>query len=140
MNKTSTLDDTEIVVGLDIGTTKIATVIGYCDNDGKICVLGHGKCNSNGVEYGAIRNINKAVAAINSSKEIAMQRAQQEISHVYSGIAGRHIKSREYRHVLYRRNGKDEIIQQSEIDQMNEDVEHVSVDPGEKIISVIPQR
>lgn len=140
MDNFSTVDSSRIVVGIDVGTTKIATVIGYCDEDGKICVAGHGKCNSYGVEYGVIRNINKTVEGIDTSKQIAMQRANLPVTHAYSGIAGRHIKSREYRHTLYRRNGKDEIIQQEEIDRMHDDVEHVSVDPGERIISVMPQR
>lgn len=140
MDNFSTLDSSQIAVGLDIGTTKIAVILGYCDENGKICILGHGKSNSYGVEFGVIRNINKTVDGINASKQIAMQRANQSFTHVYSGIAGRHIKSREYRHILYRRNGKDEIIEQDEIDRMCDDVKHVSVDPGEKIIKVIPQR
>jgi len=139
MEKFSSLDSSNVVVGLDIGTTKIATIIGYRDEDGKIEVLGFGKSESKGVEFGLIRNINKTVEGINLSKNAAIQRAGVDILEVYSGIAGRHIKTVEYYHSLFRRNGKEEIIRQEEIDRLQDDVEHVSVTPGESIIGVIPQ-
>ena len=130
----------KIVVGLDIGTTKIATIIGYKNSDGKIDVLGYGKGESTGVQHGLIYNITKTVDGINSSKETAIARADQQIENVFVGVAGRHIKSMEFKHSITRRNGKDEIIRQEEIDKMVDDLEHISVDPGETIVSVIPQK
>ena len=56
----------DIVVGLDIGTTKVATIVGYLNNRGKIEILGHGKSASKGVEYGLIQNLLKAQESIRS--------------------------------------------------------------------------
>lgn len=130
----------EIVVGLDIGTTKIAIIIGFKNSDGKIDVLGYGKGDSTGVQHGLIFNINRTVDGINVAKKMASSRSNQEYDSVYAGVAGRHINSMEFKHVITRRNGKEEVIRQEEIDKMKEDLENISVRPGEKIITVIPQR
>jgi len=130
----------QIVVGLDIGTTKIAAITGYRNSDGKIDVLGYGKGDSTGVQHGLIFNINKTVDGINVAKNTAVSRSNQEFDSVYAGVAGRHINSMEFKHVITRRNGKEEVIRQEEIDKMVEDLENISVRAGEKIITVIPQR
>jgi len=130
----------QIVVGLDIGTTKIAMIIGFQNSEGKIDILGYGKGNSTGVQHGLILNINKTVDGINVAKNTAISRSNQEVGSVYAGVAGRHINSTEFKHAITRRNGKEEIICQEEIDKMVEDLENISVRPGEKIITVIPQR
>ena len=132
--------DPQIVVGLDIGTTKIATIIGYKSSDARIDVLGYGKGESTGVQHGLIFNLNKTIEGIITSINTAKSRSNQEIDKVFVGVAGRHIKSLEYKHIITRRNGKEEIIRQEEIDKMIEDLENISVSPGEKVISVIPQR
>ena len=130
----------QIVVGLDIGTTKIAIIIGFQNNEGKIDVLGYGKGDSTGVQHGLIFNINKTVDGINVAKNTATSRSNQEFDSVYAGVAGRHINSMEFKHAITRRNGKEEVIRQEEIDKIIEDLENISVSPGEKIITVIPQR
>ncbi|MCL2168011.1 MAG: cell division protein FtsA [Lentimicrobiaceae bacterium] len=129
-----------IIVGLDIGTTKIAIIIGFQNNEGKIDVLGYGKGDSTGVQHGLIYNITKTVDGINVAKNTAMSRSNQDFNSVYAGVAGRHINSMDFKHVITRRNGKEEVIRQEEIDKMVEDLENISVSPGEKIITVIPQR
>ena len=130
----------QVVVGLDIGTTKIAMIIGFQNNEGKIDVLGYGKGDSTGVQHGLIFNINKTVDGINVAKNTAISRSNQEIDSVYAGVAGRHINSMEFKHAITRRNGKEEVIRQEDIDKMVEDLENISVKPGEKVITVIPQR
>lgn len=139
-NSTSSEKLPEIVVGLDIGTTKIATIIGLKNPDGKINVLGYGKGESTGVQYGLIYNINWTVDGINTSKNAALMRVNQDFDEVVAGVAGRHIKSIEYKHPITRINGKEQIIRQEEIDRMIEDLKNISVAPGEQIIDVIPQR
>ncbi len=129
----------DMIVGLDIGTTKIATVVGYRNENGQIEVIGHGLSESTGVEFGEIRNINRTVDGIIKSKDIAEQRANCEIKNVYVGIAGHHIKTSKYNHHLYRYNNKTPISQE-EIDNLKEEIFKVVVPPGEKIIDVIPQR
>ncbi len=132
-------DMPDLVVGLDIGTTKIATIIGYKADD-KIDIIGHGRGESTGVQHGLIYNINKTVDGINVSKEQAEKRTDCfKVNHVYVGVAGRHIKSIEYKHVLTRINGKNFVIKQEEIDRMLNDLYSISVPSGERIITVIPQ-
>ncbi len=132
-------NDNNLIVGLDIGTTKIATVVGYRNENGQIFVTGHGVSKSTGVEFGEIRNINRTVEGILRSKTLAEQHANFNIQNVYVGIAGHHIKTSKYSRHLYRYSNKSPITQ-DEIDKMKEDVFEVAVPPGEKIIDVIPQR
>lgn len=131
-------DMPDLVVGLDIGTTKIATIIGYKGSD-KIDIIGHGRGESTGVQHGLIYNINKTVEGINISKEQAENRTNFKVDKVYVGVAGRHIKSIEYKHVITRINGKNFVIKQEEIDRMLNDLYNISVPSGERIITVIPQ-
>jgi len=130
----------QIIVGLDIGTTKIAAIVGFQNSEGKIEVLGYGKGDSMGVQHGLIYNINKTVDGINVAKNTAISRSGMDFNSVFAGVAGRHINSMEFKHAITRRNGKEEVIRQEEIDKMVEDLENISVRPGEKIITVIPQR
>lgn len=133
-------DQPELMVGLDIGTTKIAVIVGY-ESDHKIDIVAYGKTESLGVQHGLIYNITKTTDGINAAKEQAEARIDNyAIDEVVVGIAGRHIKSVEYKHVITRLNGKSKIITQEEIDQMLKDLYSISVPDGEKIITVIPQR
>ena len=128
-----------MIVGLDIGTTKIATVIGHRNENGQIDIIGYGKSESTGVEFGEIRNINKTVTGITLSTSMASQRSNQEIKSVYVGIAGHHIKTSRYNHHLFRQ-GKKTPITSEEIETLKNEVFKASVPPGEEIIDVIPQR
>ncbi len=89
----NTYNDNDLVVGLDIGTTKIATVIAYRNENGQINITGHGVSVSSGVEFGEICNINHTVEGILRSKAIAEEHAKVNIQNVYVGIAGHHIKT-----------------------------------------------
>jgi len=129
----------KVVVGLDIGTTKIATVVGVQNEEGKIKVLSYGKGESTGVQHGLIFNVAKTMDGIKTSIKAVLNRFECEIDDVFVGVAGRHIKSIEYKHVVTRRHGKNEIIRQDEMDNIIDDLKNISVNPGEKIIDVIPQ-
>lgn len=137
MAKNST--NQKIIVGLDIGTTKIATVIGYRTEDGLINVIGHGISKSTGVEFGQIRNVIKTTNGIVASCKDAMERANYQIGEVYVGIAGHHIKTSTYNHHLFR-HGLDYPISQEEIDKLRDEVFNVTVSADEEIVDVIPQR
>jgi len=115
-------------------------VAGTQYEDGKIDVLSYGKGQSTGVQHGLIFNITKTIEGINASIKAAANRFDCKIDEVYVGVAGRHIKSIEYKHVVTRRNGKNEIIRQNEMDMIIDDLKNISVSPGEVIIDVIPQR
>ena len=78
----------DIIVGLDIGTTKIATIVGRRNEHGKIDILGYGKTDSIGVKRGVVSNIENTVQSIRTAIEQAEQRSNVEIKYVNVGIAG----------------------------------------------------
>jgi len=108
----------KIVVGLDIGTTKIAVIAGRKNEFGKLEILGFGRANSNGVKHGQVLNIDETIKAINTALQNCMaSNPDLEIGEVYVGIAGHHIKSLQTRGDIVRQNTENEITQ-SEIDQL----------------------
>ena len=129
----------DIVVGLDIGTTKVATIIGYLNNRGKIEILGHGKSASKGVEFGLIQNLLKAQESIKTSVQLASSHARLDsIESVYAGIAARHIKTGNCKHYILR-SDHNALITQEELDSMKRDVENIALPPGQQIIAIILQ-
>lgn len=130
--------ESEIVVGLDIGTTKIAALVGRRTDHGKIEILGMGKAESLGVARGVVLNIDETVKAIKMALEEASNKSGVDISVVNVGIAGQHIKSLQHRGMKTRRS-LDEEISQKDIDELIEDMYRLVMSPGEEIIHVIPQ-
>lgn len=127
-----------IVVGLDIGTTKIVCMVGRKNEFNKIEVLGVGKSESLGVTRGVVSNIEKTVSAIREAVEQAEDNAGVNIRVVNVGIAGQHIKSLQHRGVHTRKSSADE-INQLDIDALIEDMYKLVMQPGEEIIHVLPQ-
>ncbi len=85
--------DGKIIVGIDIGTSKIVTIIAKVDEEGIVNVLGVSEVKSAGIRKGQIVDIEDAVVAINSSLEAAERMAGHSISHVITSIDGNHIES-----------------------------------------------
>lgn len=127
-----------IVVGLDIGTTKICAIVGRRNKNGKIEVLGIGKAESAGVTRGVVSNIDKTVQGIVQAVDIASAQSNVEIKVVNVGIAGQHIKSLQHRGLITRRDLDNE-ISRKDIDKLIEDMFNLVMPPGEGIIHVIPQ-
>ena len=128
-----------IIVGLDIGTTKIAVIAGRKNEFGKLEILGFGKSNSNGVKHGQVLNIDETIKAIKSALENCFaSNPNLEVSEVYVGIAGHHIKSLQTRGDIVRHRTDDEITQ-TEIDQLIADQYKTYIPAGDQIIDVIPQ-
>lgn len=128
-----------IIVGLDIGTTKIAAIAGRKNEFGKLEILGFGRANSNGVQHGMVLNIDQTIKAIQTALENCYaSNPNLEINEVYVGIAGHHIKSLQTRGDIVRQN-LDEEISQSEIDRLVADQYRTYIPAGDKIIDVIPQ-
>ena len=128
-----------IIVGLDIGTTKIAAIAGRKNEYGKLEILGFGRANSNGVQHGMVLNIDQTIKAI----ELALKNCYDsnpnlQIGEVYVGIAGHHIKSLQTRGDIVRQNTDDEITRR-EIDQLIADQYKTYIPAGDQIIDVIPQ-
>lgn len=130
--------ESEIVVGLDIGTTKIAALVGRRTEHGKIEILGIGKAESLGVARGVVLNIDETVRAIKEAVAEASNKSGVDIKVVSVGIAGQHIKSLQHRGMRTRRS-LDEEISQKDIDELIEDMYRLAMSPGEEIIHVIPQ-
>lgn len=127
-----------IVVGLDIGTTKICVTVGRRSEHGKIEVLGMGKAESAGVTRGVVSNIQKTVQAIMLAVEEASAQSNVDVKIVNVGIAGQHIKSLQHRGILTRKELNTE-IQRKDIDKLIEDMYKLVMPPGEEIIHVLPQ-
>jgi len=128
----------EIVVGLDIGTTKIAAIVGRVNELGKIEILGHGKTESIGVKRGVVSNIENTVNSIRIVIEEASQKSGVNIRYVNVGIAGQHIKSLQHRGGIIRENYEDE-ISNSDVETLHNNMYNLNMSPGEEIIDVIPQ-
>src|ERR1044072_5527576 len=128
-----------IIVGLDIGTTKIAVIAGRKNEYGKLDILGFGRANSNGVKHGQVLNIDETIKAIQAGCDNCYaSNPNLESTEVYVGIAGHHIKSLQTRGDIVRHQ-TDEEITQREIDQLIADQFKTYIPAGDQIIDVIPQ-
>ncbi len=132
------MESNNIIVGLDIGTTKIAAIVGRRGEHGKVEVIGYGKTESIGVKRGVVSNIENTVQSIRKAVEDAEQKSKAEIKYVNVGIAGQHIKSLQHRGSLIRKNNEVE-INQDNIDTLLSSMYNLNMSPGEEIIEVIPQ-
>lgn len=131
-----------VVVGLDIGTTKIACLVGRKNEHGKIEILSVGQTESIGVTRGVVANIEKTVSSIVEAVRLAeenIEEGQLKIKVVNVGIAGQHIRSLQHRGIYTRKNTEDDEIAQVDIDNLIEDMYQLVMKPGEEIIHVLPQ-
>ncbi|MBK9626362.1 MAG: cell division protein FtsA [Flavobacteriales bacterium] len=128
----------EIVAGLDIGTTKIACIVGRKNEQGKIEILGMGKAKSDGVTRGVVANIQKTVESIKAAIREAGDSAGVDIETVNVGIAGQHIRSMQHRGMKMRESLEEE-IRQEDIDMLIDETYRLVMPPGEEIIHVLPQ-
>jgi cell division protein FtsA len=126
------------VVSLDIGTTKIAAIVGQRNEHGKIDILGYGKTESLGVLRGTVCNIESTIKSIKEAVQQASVMSGAEIKYVYVGIAGQHICSKQQPGQLIRTNNED-VITEQELQEMCDSIYNIGVKPGEEIIDIIPQ-
>ena len=138
MNEQKMPTTTDLVVALDIGTTKVCAIAGRKNEHGKLEILGVGKVDSVGVMRGVVTNIEKTVNAIHEAVSSAERMAKTKFTHVHVGIAGQHIKSLQHRGILTRDNDHTE-ISQKDIQRLMNDMHKLVLPPGDKILHVIPQ-
>lgn len=124
-----------IIVGLDIGTTKICTMVGECDDNG-VNIIGMGTYPSEGLRKGAVVNIESTVASIKKAVEEAEVMAGCEISSVYVGIAGGHIKGFNS-HGITAIKGRE--ITKQDVDRVVEAASAVAIPLDREILHVVPQ-
>ncbi|KUG09777.1 cell division protein FtsA [Solirubrum puertoriconensis] len=128
----------KIVVGLDIGTTKICALVGRKNEFGKLEILGMGKAVSEGVVRGIVSNIDKTVDAIKRAIRQAEEQSGINIGIVNVGIAGQHIKSLQHNGSITRASADSEITQE-DVMRLTNDMYRLVTPPGSEIIHVMPQ-
>jgi cell division protein FtsA len=138
MNDNLKFNQSDIVVALDIGTTKVCAIAGRKNEYGKLEILGVGKVDSIGVMRGVVTNIEKTVTAIHEAVSAAQRSARTKFNVVHVGIAGQHIKSLRHHGQLIRDNDFTE-ISQKDINRLITDVYKLVLPPGDKILHIIPQ-
>lgn len=128
-----------VIVGLDIGTTKIAAIAGRKNQYGKLEILGFGKAESSGVNHGMVLNIEECIRSINIALEDCMaSNPNLNIKEVYVGIAGHHIKSIQTQDDRVINNAEEE-IRKEDIDALIKDQYKTYVPANDQIIDIIPQ-
>lgn len=128
-----------IIVGLDIGTTKVVAIAGRKNEFGKLEILGFGKADSAGVSHGVVLNIEQCIRSIEQAIDKCMlSNPNLEIHEVYVGIAGQHIKSLQTRGDRVRSLTDDEITKE-DIDLLIKDQYKTYIPAGDQIIDIIPQ-
>ena len=122
MNKTR--DAKDLIVGLDIGTSKIIAVVAEVTPEGALQIIGTGSHESKGLKKGVVVNIDATVNSIQRALEEAELMADRKISRVFTGIAGSHIKS-------FNSHGmvaiKDREVSQYDIERVIETARAVSI-------------
>jgi len=128
--------DEEIVVGVDIGTTKVCAVVAAEDDLGRVNILGVGMAPSDGLNRGVVVNIDRTVNAVREAIQEAERAAGVEVHNVIVGIAGDHVQSFQTRGVVTIRSGE---ITQNDVQRLLEDTMHVALPADREILHVIPQ-
>ncbi|HRW63720.1 MAG TPA: cell division protein FtsA [Bacteroidales bacterium] len=128
----------EFIAAIDIGTTKIVAIVGKRKENGKIEILGMSKTPSKGVKRGVVLNIEEVVSSIQKTVEDVQFSIGKQLSEVFVGIAGQHIKSIKNRGYINRDSYDDEITK-ADIDALIQDMHKIPIDIGEEIIHVLPQ-
>jgi cell division protein FtsA len=125
-----------VIAGLDIGTTKICCIIGEINDEGALDVIGIGSHPSKGLRKGVVINIESTVDSIKSAVEEAELMSGSEIDSVYVGIAGGHIKGFNSHGVLA---VKDKEIVEADISRVIDAAKAVAIPMDREVIHVIPQ-
>jgi cell division protein FtsA len=126
------------VVGLDIGTKKVAAIIGEITEEKKVEIIGIGTAESRGLRKGIVVNLDSTVEAVKKAQEEAELMAGVEIDAAFIGISGAHIKSFNSRGVIAV-SGKNREISREDIKRVIEQSKAVSIPPDREIIHIIPQ-
>src|SRR5690554_4308128 len=132
------MENDNIAVGLDIGTTKIVAMIGRKNDYGKVEILGIGKSKSLGVHRGVVNNITQTIQSIQQAVQDAETASDLKIEEVVVGIAGQHIRSLQHSDYIIRENEED-VIQEADIERLCGQVRKLIMLPGEEILHALPQ-
>jgi cell division protein FtsA len=125
-----------LIVGLDIGTTKVAAIVGEITSDGNIEVIGIGSTASRGLKKGVVVNLESTVQSIQRAIEEAELMAGCQIKSVFAGIAGSHIRSLNSHGIVAI---KDKEVTQYDIDRVIDSARAVAIPADQKILHILPQ-
>jgi cell division protein FtsA len=128
----------DIVVGLDLGTTKTCAIIGEQDDEGQVHVIGVGTTPSTGLKKGAVVNIEQTIGSIRKAVQDAERMAGVQVGAVYAGIAGGHIKGLNSRGVIAV-SRRDKEITEEDRKRVIEAAQAIAIPLDREIIHVIPQ-
>jgi cell division protein FtsA len=133
MNRTQ---DKSLLVAMDIGTSKIVTIVGEVSDDGEIEIIGLGSHPSNGLKKGVVVNIESTVLSMQRSAEEAELMAGCQIHSVYAGIAGSHIRSLNSHGIVAIR---DREVTQIDVDRVIDAARAVAIPMDQRVLHVLPQ-
>jgi cell division protein FtsA len=125
-----------LIVGLDIGTSKVAAIVGELTSDGNIEIIGIGSTPSRGLKKGVVVNLESTVQSIQRAIEEAELMAGCQIRSVYAGIAGSHIRSLNSHGIVAI---KDKEVTQYDIDRVIDSARAVAIPADQKILHILPQ-
>ena len=132
------MNDEQVFVGLDIGTTKIAAVVGRLDEYNQLNIAGVGISPSHGLRRGVVINIESTVNSIRRAIEQAQLMSGCTIENIYAGIAGDHIRSINSKGVIAV-SGKDKIITEQDIERVVDAAKAIALPMDREIIHILPQ-
>ncbi|MGB6032839.1 MAG: cell division protein FtsA, partial [Bacteroidota bacterium] len=124
-----------IIVGLDIGTTKVCAIVAGTDEQGRLNILGIGRSPSDGITRGVVTHIDRTTNSIMNAIEEAQTSSGVKVKSVIVGIAGDHIQSFQSRGVIGI-SGPDHEVTQADIDRLVDDTRRVALPSDRKIIHV----
>jgi cell division protein FtsA len=131
------MSDERIIVGLDIGTTKICTVIGEVAGDGVLDIIGEGTVPSDGLRKGVVVNLERTIASVRQSIQAAQRVAGVEVHSAWVGVAGSHLKALTSHGMAAIRRGMQ--ITRADVERCIENAQAVPLEANMDILHVIPQ-
>src|SRR3990172_11375746 len=128
--------DKNLIVGLDIGTSKVVAIVGEVTSGGEIEIIGLGSSQSRGLKKGVVVNIESTVHTIQRAIEEAELMAGCEIHSVYAGIAGSHIRSLNSHGIVAIRDNE---VTLGDVDRVIDAASAVALPADQKILHILPQ-
>jgi cell division protein FtsA len=128
--------DKGMIVGLDIGTSKVVAVVGELNPEGEIEIIGIGSHPSRGLKKGVVVNIESTVQSIHRAVEEAELMAGCQIHSVYAGIAGSHVKSLNSHGIVAIR---DKEVTAYDVDRVIDAARAVAIPADQKVLHILPQ-
>ena len=128
--------DNQMIVGLDIGTSKIVAIVAEIDTDGNVELIGMGSHPSQGLKKGVVINIDSTVSSIQKAVREAEEMANVKIQSVFAGIAGSHIKSLNSHGIVAIRANE---VENEDVDRVIDAAKAVAIPADQRILHVLPQ-